>query len=227
MEMNIGNLTFKANDTGYSFWYNDEDTPTVYNVPTNTTIKDTVGNVLYKTLQKPEVSPETRTKLDIRDGKIYVRHYKDGYYEAETFAMSDIKDVTHYDKAVLVTFADGTKTKAVLDDIDEFTLEQGISICITKKLLGKDGDSVYNKIINRAFKVKQQNEAAAEKAAAGRLEKKRRKEAAAAKKARKKAKKREEQIEIQKEAYIRAMRELNDDTPKKNKKKIFTKSIDK
>lgn len=192
------------------------------------TFHDSFGQKIKETVEKkPEVSPETRTKLDIRDGKIYVKHYKNGYYEAETFAMSDIKDVTHYGKAVLVTFADGTKTKAVLDDVDEFTLEQGISICITKKLLGKDGDSAYNKIINRAFKVKQQNEDAAKKSIADRLEKKRRKEAAAARKAQKKAKKREEQIEIQKEAYIRAMRELNDDMPKKNKKKIFPKAIDK
>lgn len=192
------------------------------------TFHDSLDRKIKETVEKkPEVAPETRTKLDIRDGKIYVGHYKDGYYEAETFAISDIKDVKEYDGAVIVTFADGTKTKAVLDDIDEFTLEQGISICITKKLLGKDGDSVYNKLINRAFKVKQQNEDAAKKAVADGLEKKRRKEAAAARKARKKAKKREEQIEIQKEAYIRAMRELNDDTPKKNKKKTFPKSIDK
>lgn len=173
------------------------------------TFHDSLDRKIKETVEKkPEVSPETRTKLDIRNGKIYVKHYKDGYYEAETFAISDIKDVTHYGKAVLVTFADGTKTKAVLDDVDEFTLEQGISICITKKLLGKDGDSVYNKLINRAFQVKQQNEDAAKKAIADKLEKKRRKEAAADRKARKKAKKREEQIEIQKEAYVRAMREL-------------------
>ena len=107
------------------------------------TFHDSLDRKIKETVEKkPEVSPETRTKLDNRDGKIYVKHYKDGYYEAETFAMSDIKGVKEYDGAVVVTFADGTKTKAVLDDEDFYSLEQGISICITKKLLGKDGDSV-------------------------------------------------------------------------------------
>lgn len=173
------------------------------------------------TEKKPEVSPETRTKFDVRNGKIYVKYFKDGFYTHEKQVMADFKDIKEYDGAVVVTFTDGTKTKAVLDYEDDYTLEQGISICITKKLLGEEGSSLYNKLIDRALKVKKKNEDAVKKAEEKKLEQKRRKEAAAARKAQRKLKKREEQIEIQKEAYIRAMKTLNES--EKNKKKKFSK----
>lgn len=178
-----------------------------------------VGKVVEK---KPEVSPETRTKLDVKNGKIYVKYFEDGFFSHEKQVVEDIKDVKEYGDAIIVTFADGTKTKAVLDYEDCYSLEQGISICITKKLLGKEGSAIYNKLIDRALKIKKKNEDAVKKTEEKKLEQKKRKEAAAARKAQKKLKKREEQIEIQKEAYIRAMNTLNES--EKNKKKKFSKN---
>ena len=160
--------------------------------------------------KKPDVRPDTTTKLDIKNGSIRVKHYNDGFFESERTVMPDIKDVTVYNnKTVIVTFADNTKTVAVLDAEDKFNLEQGISICITKKLLGKDGGAVYNKLINRAFKVKAQNEKAVEEAMKAKEEEERRRELALARHKKKLAKKREAAIEIQKEAYIRAIEHLN------------------
>ena len=152
----------------------------------------------------PEVRPDTTTKLDIKNGKISVKHYKDGFFKSERAIMPDIKDVIVYDNTVLVKFADNTQTVAVLDNEDAFNLEQGISICITKKLLGQDGSSVYNKLIKRALKVKKQNEKAVEQAEKAKEEARKRQEIARIRHEKKQLKKREKEIETYKEAIIRA-----------------------
>ncbi len=50
-------------------------------------------------------------------------------------AIIKVKNVN--DKVVIVQFADNTEEKAVLADGDTFSLEQGISICLTKKMLSE------------------------------------------------------------------------------------------
>ena len=176
-------------------------------------------------VKKPEVAIETTTKLDIKNNKIYVKHYKDGFFERERTIMPSIKDIKVHDKSVVMTFADNTKTVAVLHDEDKFNLEQGISICITKKLLGNDGGAIYNKLIKKAFKIMDQNEkvdkAAKEKEEAA----KQRKKAIAAKRDKKKVKKRNEQIEIQKEAFIRAFEAITANCD--NLSKYFKTPLDK
>ena len=162
-----------------------------------------------KLTKTPEVRPDTTTKLDIKNGKISVKHYKDGFLKSERTIMPDIKDVKVHNKTVLVTFADNTQTVAVLDNEDQFNLEQGISICITKKLLGQDGSSVYNKLIKRAFRVKKDNEKAVEAAEKAKEEAKKRREAARIRHEKKQRKKRENTIEMYKEAIIRAIERLN------------------
>jgi len=64
-------------------------------------------------------------------------------------------------KVVIVTFIDGTQTKAVCDKDDTFNLEVGIGICITKRLMSNDeqvGNSMFNKSIKDALKVMKRNE---------------------------------------------------------------------
>ena len=130
--------------------------------------------------------------------------------------ISDIVDVRVVGEAVIVEFADGTSEKAVRSQDDTFSLEQGISICITKKLLTDmtgNGSAVYNKIIKRAMKVKAENEKHAIEVAEYQEQQNRKAKKAEERKKRRKERianaKREEAIEIQKEAYLRAMRELN------------------
>ena len=125
-------------------------------------------------------------------------------------------------KAVFVTFADNTVEKAKLSADDTFSVEQGISICVTKKLIAqitgfsKSGGSLYNKIVKQGLKVYkecQEAEQLREKTAAER-------EARLAKIAEKKKardqrrleKKREDEIAIQSEAMYRAMRKLKDES---------------
>ena len=64
-------------------------------------------------------------------------------------------------KVIIVTFIDGTQTKAVCDKDDTFNLEVGIGICITKRLMSNDeqtGNSMFNKTIKNALKVMKRNE---------------------------------------------------------------------
>lgn len=71
----------------------------------------------------------------------------------------DVKTIN--DKVVIVTFIDGTQTKAVCDKDDTFNLEVGIGICITKRLMSNDeqtGNSMFNKTIKNALKVMKRNE---------------------------------------------------------------------
>jgi hypothetical protein len=128
-----------------------------------------------------------------------------------------IKDVQVIkDRVVIVSFADDSQEKAVLDSADTFSLEQGISICITKKMLSMgtngNGSSAYNKLINHCLKVYENSRKAEEKAKAEEQAVKEKEKKAAdkarAKRIKKANKNREREIEIQKEAYLRAMREF-------------------
>ena len=112
-------------------------------------------------------------------------------------------------KVAKVVFYDGTIEKVVCDEDDTFSLEMAITICMAKKLYGgtaaynkavRDGMKIYKRMLERNQNEKEERERIAKK-------KQKRKEYLA----RREARRREEQIEIQKEAYVRAMKELNDD----------------
>ena len=158
--------------------------------------------------KKPEVDPEVKSTLTKNNkDKLCATFYKDGFKTSTKELIPDIKDViVHNNCVVIVEFTDGTSEKAVLHPCDEFSVEQGISICITKKLVG--GSSVYNKLINRAIKVMINNDVEKTKKVKEEEARKERKKRNDEKKARRKATKREEYIEAQKEAYVRALREI-------------------
>ena len=172
---------------------------------------NTIGNTVCNTRNattKPTVSPETKTKFTRKGNSLWVTHYKDGHCQKERNLVADFKDIKLVQNTVIVEWADGTKTKTTLDSEDKYSLEQGISICLTKKLLGDDGSSLYNKLIKRALKLKATHEAAALKVKQDKEEAKQRKLRYEEKRRAKKLRKREEAIEMQKEAYLRAMREF-------------------
>ena len=138
-----------------------------------------------------------------------------GFYMSTSSSKGEsrrIKDVNILvpNKVVEVTFADGTKEKAVCREPDVFSLETAIAICISKKIMG--GSSTYNNAVKRGVKVYEDKLKEAEKAKAEeeRIAKKRAKriEYKKNKVAKRKAQEREEKIEIQKEAYKRAIEEM-------------------
>jgi hypothetical protein len=196
----------------------------VYNSNTVSAIKGTIGtldacyasvdirddisnriNEIEQKVKEPEVDPAMKTNIVCRDNILYVKHYKDGFFKSERKLLPDIVDVRVYGNTVLVMFADKTNESAVLDSEDEFSLEQGISICITKKLLGEDGHALYNKLIERAFKVIKKNEAAAEAKKKQQKEKQEEHELKKVRAQHRKEKKLEESINAQAEAIKRAL----------------------
>lgn len=174
---------------------------------TKSDVEGIVNEVLDK--KTPEVRPDTTTKLNAKNGKLYVKHYKDGFFKSERHLMPDITDIKVYDNTVLMYFSDNTHTVAVLDNEDAFDLERGISICLTKKLLGECGSSIYNKLIKRAFKVIKDNDQAKAKKKKEKAEAEQRKAAALKRHQKKQAKKREAHIAEMAEAYVRAINYLN------------------
>ncbi len=131
-----------------------------------------------------------------------------------TVYLPEIIDVEVINNCVtIVTFSDGTKEKAVLDKADIFNLEQGISICITKKLLaqitGFGGTKVYNGLIKRAIKKYNAHLDSIEAQKQTEEQKKKKYEKIAAKKAKRKAAQREARINEQAEAYRRALQSMN------------------
>ena len=159
----------------------------------------------------------TGSRMIKEDGEVKFAYDTSGRFSIVTDAViPEIEDVQSInDKVVIVKFADGTSEKAVLSENDTFSLEQGVSICITKKILNKvlkgaNGTSAYNKLVDYGLKVydkkqKEIKEAIAAKKAEKDAEQ-RKIDRIRKKRAKHKAKLREEQIEIQAEAYRRAMK---------------------
>jgi len=122
--------------------------------------------------------------------------------------------------AIYLDFADHTSTSAAIRECadgtkDEFNIENGITICLIKKLLDMrtlgNGSATYNKLvkrIKRKYEDDQKMKKEFDEVAA--MEKKRYNKIIEKKKRRRERleqKRREEQIEIQKEAILRALRE--------------------
>lgn len=171
--------------------------------------KDNFDDILVKANVKPNVNPEVKTMLtrDDHDGKLVAKFYKDGFLQSTKKLIPDIKDVRIYNNcAIVVEFMDGTTEKAVVHQCDEFSVEQGISICITKKLVG--GSSIYNKLIDRAIKVMLKNDGEKTERAIAEEKRKEHKKRKDEKRARREAARREKNIDEQKEAYIRAWKEI-------------------
>lgn len=127
------------------------------------------------------------------------------------FQVEVFKDGDGNDKTVKVTckgrdwrLPDVSAT-ATCDPKDKFSFEQGLTICLCKLFLGRHN---YYKIVKNLTKkyMDEQNKKKREEEEKAIIE--RRKKKAIAKKKRRAERRREEQIEIQKEAYKRAMQEL-------------------
>jgi hypothetical protein len=154
--------------------------------------------------KEPDVSPEVKSTMHHDGRRISITTYDNGFKKATKDLLPDIKDIiTHNDRVVIVKFADGTQEKAVLYPDDKFTVEQGISICLAKKLMG--GSSIYNKVIEYALDIVDKKDKAQKKKIADAAVAKENAAKAAKKRAERKAQKREEYIKTQAEIMARAM----------------------
>lgn len=117
-----------------------------------------------------------------------------------------VKVETYNDRVVKVTFEDGSFTKSVCSDNDTFDLDVGITICILKRAMGKNGHKLYNNMMREIHKIMDENEKDKEKARKDKAERKAKQRKTELKAAAKKAKARQDQIDIQKTAFVEALR---------------------
>ena len=122
----------------------------------------------------------------------------------------DIVDYKVIDNTVVIfTFGDGTTEKTVCDhEFDEFELWRAVELAVCKKKFG--GTKAYHKAVNNAIK-QIENIDAKKKAEAEEKERiANRKAKYAERQAKRKAKRRQEQIDIQSEAFLKAMLAYDD-----------------
>ena len=145
---------------------------------------------------------------------LYVNNRMDMYKDIELkrgFNPEDIKKVEFYPPAVKMTFVDGKVVTASAKDGDEYDPEYGMMVCILKYLWNGSGYlGKFKKWIKKAEEEKKAKEdkIKSEKEAKEREAKKRTKNQERL--AKRKAAQKEEAIEIQKEAYKRALQELKE-----------------
>lgn len=212
----LNTLEWKGSDYATAF-------DLIPDVASNTSIKVCTASSINEE-KNVEKAPKEATNILFTEGNsVKVKNCKDGEVKDTKTIMPDIKDVTvkpngNNSTVIFVTFKDGKTEKAVLDKDDEFSLEHGLTIIMLEKLLsdkGVDGKSVHNKLVNRAIKLyeKQEKEKAdkAKKEADAKAKKQKLAEKLRKKKQKQATAEREYQIEIQKEAYIRAMREMKEE----------------
>lgn len=155
----------------------------------------------------------SRVKDSLADEKplLAIRNYQIGnckFYRM--FNPEKIKNVEFYPPAVKMTFTDGTVTTSVAQGDDKYNPEQGMIMCILQYIfMGKTYNNMFRKWIKADEDRKAEDKAFIEavkeaKEIAARQEAKEQK-----RKAQRAARKREEAIEIQKEAYLRAMKEAS------------------
>lgn len=184
------------------------------------------GNTTYNPDYKTFNDDKQKSKLYETYDNLYVMTEKGMTKIIPTIIK--VKNIN--DKVVIVQFADNTEEKAVLADGDTFSLEQGISICLTKKMLseltGGNGSSTYNKLIDfavnkyedmRDFEKREAERKVQEKEAKRTLEGKREK-----KRAKRKEKEIAEYTDILAQAISKAIQScpnlINDNSVSKNKK---------
>ena len=86
----------------------------------------------------------------------YNKAYMDKYVEN---MFDKIKDYKVYEKTTIVFFSDGTKETVVCCDKDNFDIEQGITMCVIKRMFGDK----YKKSVKSIIKAKTLNEKNAKK----------------------------------------------------------------
>lgn len=137
----------------------------------------------------------------------------------EKVKVKEIKKLTKNEysepSGVLVEFENGDKQKAIVQYGDLYDYETGVAICLFKELLcritGEDterGTYLFNKLVKEAFKSQKKFEEEQRKEEELQSLIKYRRDKRFEKKKKRAEKEIERQIEIQKEAYIRACKEL-------------------
>lgn len=157
-------------------------------------------------LEANSIGERGMTHIDIPTDMLHHLHLDgDGtawLSQAEKEIPNVCKIETFNDRAVVVTFADGTQTKCVCGKDETFDLYEGVAFCLFKRALGKDGHKKFNDLMRKAMGVIDAQEEFKQKLAEAVARTKRHEEKLKKKRARRKAKKREEKIDL----FVEALR---------------------
>lgn len=119
----------------------------------------------------------------------------------------DISDIQVYNnKVVKVVFSDGSFTKSVCGENDTFDLDVGITICVIKRMAGKDGHRWYNNMIRKAHDIMDRNAEEKQKYQDYKQKVKERNKKEQEKRKAGKEKAKQEQIDIHSEAFLNALK---------------------
>lgn len=219
-------------------WNTAEDVYDYLFKNTNKQFNDSIFNHIPQEYIKPEYRKSTNNQKEKEDDNMNQTTKTDGIKNrmgvfAKGISFDTPSGTTQYiipqikeikainNRVVIIKFKDGTQEKAVLDSSDTFSIEQGVAICITKKILSKltygNGSSVYNKLINYAMKIYKKQESDKAKAEEEKIkteQQDKKHEEKKKKKAEKvQAQDKEELVNILSEAISKAMQSMNYSSP--------------
>lgn len=196
------------------------------NLCANTVCTDCATNLIINddgiTVATSDMPKLTWTQADTsRYMQLYDKVHHDQIHRGKiTILLKEVKIITNEEDVAIgvkITFGNGDVQKSICSEDDVFNLEYGITICLFKellKLMGSHNESRdYNNMVRDVLKQCEKQELAQleEEAKKAQIEYRRAKRAEKKKRRaeRKAAAERERQIEIQKEAYLRAMQEYD------------------
>ena len=181
----------------------------ITNVPITSSTSSDIGSKL-------KVKPYDNTHVSNKDyeymncTKEYAKEYIDNYVEN---MFDKIKDYKVYEKTTIVFFSDGTKETVVCCDKDNFDIEQGITMCVIKRMFGDK----YKKSVKSIIKAKTLNEKNAKKLEAAHKEAQLREE-------RKEKRNRENKLRMKARYEARLAAAIEEEKKKLKGKKILNES---
>ena len=170
------------------------------------------GNFEYE----DAMDSEPMATIQIPANMLYHLHIDgDGSIKEPSKKIPGIANIQVFnDRAVQVTFIDGSQTKCVCGKDETFDLYEGIAFCLFKRFLGKDtGHKHFNDLMRYAFRKLDAQEESKKREAEIKAENKRHEEKKKLQAQRRKAKKREEKIGIFVEALKRNRQALINEMP--------------
>lgn len=177
---------------------------------------DSDGMSVLKYSAKQECRTMTATMLEwnrlLRENSNKIFEQTRGVTKMYRDLIIKIKEIVP-NKVYEYKFANGDVQKTVCSDSDQFSMEDSITIAYAKHFMG--GSGRYNRAVDKAMKLFANQKAAEEKAKKEAEAAKIRQEKKAKKRVERAARKREAEIELQAEAYRRAMQSMASEKPKK------------
>ena len=162
----IGTINLNECETDISTYITNINNTNGYTITASYNTHNPISDALY--MFKPDNDSKPRQYRTIRFGR---SKETSKYLMPEFSDVRIIRNKEGFSIGVEIDFADGTKQKAICMPDDTFNLEQGITICLFKKMLTggcyieeQYVTGVYNKLVKHAIKIRNRRIKAEEEA---------------------------------------------------------------